>query len=359
MLNIGLINDYPFSVAFGGKEIQLLTYESMLSKHHDKDIAFKKLDIWDKNNLDGIDILHFFGHSNWYYDIINSLNVNYPNLKTVVSPTIYFQNFKVVRSASLLSKICPLPNTFFYKKTFFRKCDKIIVNSHSEKDQLISIFGKNLKNKIAVLYNGIENDFCNFDDDTNKSLFLEKFNLTEGYLLSVGFIDARKNRLNLIKAFLNIHKIINKKLVIIGDFRFHKEKDVRTTRKLISDHPDKILHIPYIDRQSDLLKSAYCNCSSHLLPSHLETPGLSNLEALYFNKCIVVGDCKPVREYFKDYAIYCNSESIKSIESAIIKSLHVETKYNYKQYIENNYTLNVISELLFKYYSAMSEYATS
>ncbi len=59
----------------------------------------------------------------------------------------------------------------------------------------------------------------------------------------------------------------------------------------------------------------------NVLTSWIETPGLVSLEAVYARCNIVVSDKGSVRDYFKDFAFYCNPENIVEIKSQVIKAL--------------------------------------
>lgn len=170
---------------------------------------------------------------------------------------------------------------------------------------------------IVVIKNGVEDDFANLEDN---SIFCRHFDLEPGYLLSVAFLDERKNSLRLLKAYVESIAHHNRKLVLIGSFRFSDKRLIDECNFLIKQNADKIVHISYIDRASelDLLKSAYANCHAHLLPSILETPGISTLEALAYGKQVLVGECKPVRDYFGEIVSYCNPYSIKDIANNIV-----------------------------------------
>lgn len=152
--------------------------------------------------------------------------------------------------------------------------------------------------------------FCLSDSEC----FLSKYHLDPGYILSVGFLGERKNSIGLLQAFLDVYKSIRRKLVLIGGNRFLNAKNAEMVTNLINQNEDKIIHIPFLPSGSDMIKSAYSHCVFHVLPSHVETPGISNLEAMAFGKNILVGDCLPVREYFSDYAFYCQSSSRESVK---------------------------------------------
>ena len=77
----------------------------------------------------------------------------------------------------------------------------------------------------------------------------------------------------------------------------------------------------------------------HILPSYIESPGISSLEAIAFNKRILVGNFYFDKEYFKDEATYCKF-SVKEIYKAI-NSLLIENDFNDKKY--SSELLNKIS----------------
>ena len=339
IINVAYIGDYPFSIAFGGKEVQMLTYEAMINKQYSAEIRIIRFDPWDKEMLQNLDIIHLFGHNTWFYDLAKPLKTE-RNIKIINSPTFYVSNYNTMKAASLVSNLIPIPNYFSYKKGFFHQCDSIIVNSLDEKNQIQCLFGVDLGKKIKVVYNSIERDYKEFREISNINCFLNKYSLDPGYLLCVAFLDERKNTIKLIQAFLSCYQEIRKKLVLIGDYRFLLDSNRRITQKLIDDNHDKVIHIPYINRYDDLLKSAYYHCSAHLLPSILETPGLSNLEALYFNKPILVGKCKPVEEYFHEYAIYCDQSSRHGIMKGIKEIVSISNNNEYSSLVEKKYLLD-------------------
>ena len=78
------------------------------------------------------------------------------------------------------------------------------------------------------------------------------------------------------------------------------------------------------------LDDLYDNCLFHILPSFIESPGISNLEALSRNKKIIVGDFPILREYFKSGAIYTGFSSnkiIKAVES-LIRTNNFNSKFD-------------------------------
>ncbi|HOL83526.1 MAG TPA: glycosyltransferase family 4 protein [Caldisericia bacterium] len=351
MLKIAYLSDFPFSIGFGGKEVAMLSYLNYINSCS----SGVEIDLMDFFNKDqSFDILHLFGYSNWFYDIVKNLRANTPNIKIVISPTFYYANETKMEIAAFFSRFCILPNFFSYKRFFLENVDMIIVNSKTEKEQIKKLF-KISDQKFRVIYNFVNSRFPIFEKDENRDLFLKTYKLEkENYLLNVSFIDERKNTLNLIKAFLEIYPVVKMKLVIIGSFRFRDYKKRKELEVLINDNKDKIVYIPFLERESDLLKSAYLNCRAHLLPSFLETPGLSNLEAAIFKRPILVGECKPVKEYFEEHAIYCNPYDIKSIRNGILKVIEQNSSESLYSMVINKYSEKQAIPGLIKLYKELS-----
>ena len=53
----------------------------------------------------------------------------------------------------------------------------------------------------------------------------------------------------------------------------------------------------------------------NVLTSWVETPGLVSLEAAYAGCNLVVSDKGSVRDYFKNFAFYCDPSNIKNIKN--------------------------------------------
>lgn len=353
MIKIAYLSDYPFSIGFGGKEIQMLSYLNLINKNA-LNIRVQLFNWWDINFLNDVDIIHFFGCYTFRHLIKQLMSNKKKKIKIFTSPTIYYENnWKFSNFAFILGKILPIPN--FYNNIIYQleNSDVVIVNSESEKNFIVKNITK--KANIHIIYNAVEDDF-NIIEPEKENVFLKQYNLQkDSYILSVGMLDERKNTISMIKAFLNVSNIINKKLVLIGKFRFSKKENSKLAEKLLEENKDKIVYIPYLDRKIDidLLKSAYFNCAYHILPSFIETPGIANLEALYFGKNIIVGDCSPVKEYFGENAIYCDPYETKSIEKAILKcnELPYYNPCNVKL-IKDKYVYSIVIKKLIEIYSS-------
>ncbi len=344
-MKIAYISDLPWYLGFGGREVQMLKYAEYLSKNHGVQVIFPNY--YDKKIDDDVKLFHFFGYSNWYSGLISIIK-NKKKAKVIISPTFYHERTFYLKLAKFYSRFCFIPNYFSYKRQLFQFSDMVVANSKNESYFLQQLFDIPEK-KTAVVYNAVDKDFNSISRE-DSDVFIKAYNIEPGYILSVSAITERKNTLNSIRSFLAVSDRINKKLVIIGDYQCTQIGFQKNIERLINENKDKILHISHLPPSSAILKSAYSNCAVHFLPSFIETPGLSNLEAALFNKPIVVGDCRPVREYFQDYITYCNPRSITDIGNKLLIALNTPVHTATADYIRNNFTWDIVADEINRIY---------
>lgn len=345
---IYFLNDMPFSLAFGGKEMQLETYFSIVTGQ--PEINIEKLNFWNQNSIQSEAIFHLFGSAKWYHSIVSQIKSNHKARKIIINPNFYFNNNLKIRLAAKFARLSPLKNDFSFKEFIFNQADQLVVNSEAEGKLICDLFGSHLQNKITVIYNIIPDNFTQIGQPSD---ILEKINISPGYVLSVGLLDERKNSVNMIAAFIKSMSKHDKKLVILGKKRFVNLQNSEIVDQMLNSHKERIVYLEGIKPNSEEIKTIYQNCSFHFLPSHIETPGISNIEALAFGKRLLLGDCAPVKEYFKDYAIYCQSKSLDNITDSLIKMCKEnddDRSLERKQYVETNFLVSSIAHKVAKLY---------
>lgn len=136
-------------------------------------------------------------------------------------------------------------------------------------------------------------------------------------VLCAARIEPLKNQLNLIRACQNMGLALS---LAGAPSRNHqayylacKEASLGTTKWLG--------HLPVKD-----LANVMANAKIHALPSFYESTGLSTIEALK-NGCAVVVSKSPISlEQFKNFAHYCQPQSVSSIEKALQKAVDQEPR---------------------------------
>lgn len=216
------------------------------------------------------------------------------------------------------------------QKKILNLVDFLLPNSHSEMNRIIEDFG--LKNfPYLVVPNAVGKDlFRNKDIKINKEL--EKF---RNCVLCVARIEGCKNQLNVVRAI----KKLPYTLVLVGKvapnhkgYFAHIKKEVTKNVYLLGE------------RDSFFLSQLYSLAKVHVLASWFETTGLSSLEAGIMGCNLVITDKGDTKEYFSDYAYYCEPDSVESIIQAIIKAYESPVNPELREYILENFTWEKTAE---------------
>jgi glycosyltransferase involved in cell wall biosynthesis len=300
-MKVAFVCRYPWSLQFGGAEIQAQHYIDGLRS---LGVECDFIDMYSKESH--YDIVHCMGLNLATEAVVSSAK---RMAKRVVISPIYYVTPDVERKLVLASRI------FGYRfdglghlRNALLGADAIFPNSKEEARQLSKLFSVDI-GAMRVIYNGVDSGFFTpgVADKNRESL----------PVVSVAMIDRRKNTLGLIEAFLKAG--IKNKLILVGGYRAGNSEYISKVIQQVQDNP-QIEHLGFI-QDFTTIRQIYRQASVHVLASSLETPGLSSLEAMACGVPCVLGDCRPVREYFGDNGIYVNHKSTDSIADGIKRAL--------------------------------------
>lgn len=210
-------------------------------------------------------------------------------------------------------------------KEIASKASLLLPNSESEYNRLKLQYG--IHAPYMVIPNGIRPD-----------LFIgnvSPFDKDEKLVLCAARIEGVKNQFHLIKA-LNNTKF---KLVLIGNPAPNQMNYYNQCRKMAAGNIEFIHELP----QHELV-AYYKKAKVHVLPSLFETTGLSSLEAGVMGCNIVISKRGDVKEYFKDFAFYCDPVSSQSILQAIENAASAPVNPLLAAYIQSNFTWQKAAE---------------
>jgi glycosyltransferase involved in cell wall biosynthesis len=168
--------------------------------------------------------------------------------------------------------------------------------------------------------NGIDPDLFSFDEHIEKDNRL---------VLCVARIEGLKNQLNLIRALNNTEY----QLLIIGAAAPNQSDYYQECRQRAAPNVRFIGQLP----QQELVKY-YEKAKVHILPSWFEICGLSSLEAGAMGCNIVITDKGFTREYYEDYAFYCDPGNPVSILNAVEKAARSGPRPGFREKILTHYT---------------------
>ena len=218
---------------------------------------------------------------------------------------------------------------YFEQLMVLRWADILLPNGYAEQKKIEQNF--QVFDTFQIVTNGVDH----FDFPPNPRVFTDKFELQEkSFVLFVGSVGDRKNVLKLIQA-TNRLRI---PLAIIGTgnkrsryYELCQEAASPSTLFLGSMLFDEIKH-------------AYAAAKAHALPSWYETPGLASLEAALAKCNIVSTDRGTTKEYFQDWAWYCDPRELDSICEAVESAFAAPQSDALSELVQQNYTWQKAAE---------------
>jgi glycosyltransferase involved in cell wall biosynthesis len=315
-----LFNTYP--IAFntpGGGEKQLLDYKKYLEK---KDVGVKLYNQWEKLPED-CNILHFFSVMPGSLNTLDYMKREL-NIPLVISPN-FWVDIELWKENGVYDEI----------KSILWLADKIIVNSFIEEEYLV----RNMQidsSYIGVVHNMYDDIFL---EKIDEKIFREKYNIQGKYILNVANIEPRKNQLAFLQALKDFPEY---KLITIGSIR---ENWYYNACKEVAG--EQFIHLGRIDNSAPLLRSAYSGCEFFAMPSLIETPSISAIEAAVSGCKLLITELGSTKEYFKEFVEYVNPYDVDMMKNNIQNIIKKEKNQLFVDHISLNYSSNsIIKELL-------------
>lgn len=340
-----------FSVS-GGDTIQMLkTAEALRAVGCHVDISTEL-----EPDVSAYDIVHLFNLTRPQEVYLQAINAKKHSKKIALS-TIYVSYYEYERKGrggigGFLAKILTKTQMEYFKvmaravknreinkgtlvllKNGYRQLQSRIVemadiflpNSESEMKRVIIDLPQAGYKPYVVVPNGVNVELFN-PNNIRLSPEMEKY---KGSVLCVARIEGRKNQLTLLRAM----KGLPWPLVLIGKPAPNHLSYFRQIKKEAGPNVHILGQIEH-----NLLPQFYKVAKVHALISWMETTGLSSLEAAAMGCNIVVTEKGDTRDYFGDYAFYCEPDSVESIRDAVIKAYESPLNHTLRQHILQNYT---------------------
>lgn len=345
-----------FSVP-GGDTIQILkTAEALREKGYHVDISTEL-----EPDIRTYDIVHLFNLMRPQEVYLQALNAKKYGkkiaLSTIYGPYVEYDKKARQGLSGLVTKMLPhsgaeylkiaaraLRNFEFHKgtllvlskgyyslkKSIVDMVDIFLPNSESEMRRVIA--DHDLKDpKYVVVPNAVDAKVFDFDN----VVISPEVNKYNDCILCVARIEGRKGQLNLVRAIKDLHW----PLVLIGK---SAPNHIRYFERIKKEAGPNLHIIGEVDH--NLLPQYYKAAKVHALVSWMETPGLSSLEAAAMGCNIVITEKGDTRDYFGDYAFYCEPDSVESIRDAIIKAYESPVTPALRKHILQNFTWEKAAE---------------
>jgi glycosyltransferase involved in cell wall biosynthesis len=219
-------------------------------------------------------------------------------------------------------------------------------NSRSEWLRIAHDLGLNPDdNRVTVVPNGFDADATSSMSTTDPSPHLAKF---EGCVLCVARLEGRKNQANLIEAVRDTDLT----LVLAGPATANQGRYI----KRIQEAAESLENVHVLGAVTAEDKAwLYSLGRVHVLPSWMETCGLSSLEAAVAGCSVVVSPNGDTRDYFGEDAEYCDPASPSSIRDAILRAYAREPSTALDHRIRTEYTWERAADATYRAYCQILE----
>lgn len=317
----------------GGDTVQILkTAEALREKGCTVEISTEL-----EPDLLGYDIVHLFNLTRPQEVYLQARNARRQNLKIVLSPiyvsyreyerwarsgplgllTRYLNPGQVEYLKILARAVCNFEinkgTAYLILNGFSSLQDKIIdmsnvllPNSESEMRRARRDLDRARLKRYVVVPNAVDEQL--FDPG---ACTLDTAGRYEGCVLCVARIDGVKGQLTLVRAT----KDLPWPVVIIGKPAPNHHAYYEQVKKEAGPNVHFIGQI-----EQEMLPRFYRAAKVHVLASWMETTGLSSLEAGAMGCNLVITDKGDTRDYFGDYAFYCEPGSVESLRAAIVRA---------------------------------------
>lgn len=340
-----------FSVP-GGDTVQLLkTAEGLRAKGCQVDVSTEL-----EPDLTGYDIVHLFNLMRPQEVYLQALNAKrqgkYVALSTIYGPYIEYERNARGGLAGVIARLLPHASLEYLKvlaralrnrelnrgtarllaggyrslqSKIVEMTDVFLPNSESEMGRVHEDFPGSAAKPYVVVPNAV--DTAVFDPAAvTVSPEVKKY---EGCVLSVARIEGRKCQLQLVRAMRDLPW----KLVLIGKPAPNHVAYYEQVKREAGTNVEFIGQVEH-----DQLAQYYKAAKVHCLISWMETPGLTSLEAGAMGCNLVVTEKGDTRDYFGEYALYCDPSKVESIKSAIVTAYNLEQTNSLQKLIVLKYS---------------------
>ena len=186
-----------------------------------------------------------------------------------------------------------------FMKLSVKQCSRIVTGSYFSRDEISTLFRKEPKN-IEVIYNGVDYDFFNTTRQTE--LCDKRGNIIQnGYVLSVGSIEPRKNLSVLLEAYSRLSSSIREThpLLFVGGHIWGSSQFNETIKRL--DIDKNVVRLAFVPKA--LLPRIYQGASVFVYPSLYEGFGLPLIESMASGTPVLCSNVSCIPEIVGDAAL--------------------------------------------------------
>jgi len=199
-----------------------------------------------------------------------------------------------------------------------RKADHVIAVSEFAIAELVQCFGVD-ERRISVVPNGVDEAWLEPAPAAQVAGTLRSLGLREGYFLTVGTIQPRKNFARLLEAYLGLPANIRaqRQLVIVGAPGARSE-DVVSRIRAAQQQGENVVWLNHLT-SFDQLRHVYAGAGVFVFPSLYEGFGIPVVEAFGAGVPVIASNATSLPEVTAGAAIDVDPLSVSAIGSAMLE----------------------------------------
>ncbi len=240
-----------------------------------------------------------------------------PNLSRLVKTIVTIHDLTFYRYPHTMAFDNYWVNRFLLKRSIVNASKVVAVSYSTAKDIRYYLDGKRFEAKISVIHSGIDtNRFAQVSKKDAKEFMLNKFNLSNPYILFVGTLEPRKNIAGLLSAFKILKEKFNSEhSLLLAGARGWKASKIFRVYKSLDFKKGEVRFLGYVSE--DYLSMIYCAADIFVIPSLYEGFGFPPLEAMACGIPVVASDIPVFREVLGKSALLVNPQEPQEIAGGI------------------------------------------
>ena len=283
-----------------------------------------------ESNVALCDILHVFGYTCENLGLIRCAKAY--GKKVVISPVAPLINGRKIDFYRMLSHF-PIQTTYKLLIQSIQLADLVIVETKKEADFIRKHYRIPLE-RIEIIPNGAEEITV-----ADESVF-DAIGKKCKYILHVGRFDENKNQINVIKAM----RKTNIDVVFAGGASHMDLKYYDLCKKEAEGYAN-FHFLGWLDADSPLLRSAYANADTFVMPSYYETFGLVIVEAGIAGAKLALSSTLPILDYeaFKDCKTF-NPADITEMRECIMEVINMPANATLANRIKHDFSWKAVAQ---------------
>lgn len=206
-----------------------------------------------------------------------------------------------------------------FQRLSIMNADTICCVSNAVAEEVRNVYGVN-GDRIRVIYSAADLSFYSDNKAEAAEYVSRKFNTSLRFILNVGTVEPRKNKINLLRAMRYLFDELDLKCqLLIAGAKGWKNSELYQEYRKLNFTEQEIKFLGYVT-DKDILK-LYNAAQMFVFPSLYEGFGLPVLEAMACGCPVVISDIPSLSEISSDAAIKTDPHNYKNLAGTIKRVL--------------------------------------